>query len=156
MIWATEAAYPIVARQLYELGLIVPTITNPSLAVDSCLAQLEQEWVEDWYCVTDFLTSNSEEKVQNFIKAYEAKYGTEESVDLHCAAYYSGVKLVADAIERAGSTDTDAIRNALMETKDFEGIIGTMNPNENGEFIHEIILAQCNDLKVSYIKTIGE
>ena len=156
LIWATEAAYPIVARQLYELGLVVPTITNPSLAVDSCLAQLEPEWVEGWYCVTDFLTSNTQEKVQSFIERYIAKYGDQETVDLHCAAYYSGVMVVADAIARAGSTDSDAVRQALMETNDFEGIVGNMTPNENGEFIHEIILAQCSDLAVSYIDTIQE
>ena len=156
LIWATEAAYPIVARQMYELGLIVPTITNPSLAVDSCLAQLETEWVDGWYCVTDFLTSNTQEKVQNFIARYTEKYGADESVDLHCAAYYSAVCVLADAINRAGSTDTEAIREALMATDNFEGMVGNMQPNEKGEMIHEIILAQCKDLKVSYIDTIAE
>lgn len=156
LIWATEAAYPIVARQMYELGLSVPTITNPSLAVDSCLAQLDAEWVEGWYCVTDFLTSNTQEKVQDFITRYQAAYGTEESVDLHCAAYYSGVRVVADAIERAGTTDGPALREALLATKDFEGLVGNMTSNERGEMIHEIILGQCKDLQVVYIDVVAE
>lgn len=156
LIWAVEAAYPIVARQLYELGLIVPTITNPSLAVDSCLAQLETEWVEGWYCVTDFLTGNAQEKVKSFISRYLEKYGKDETVDLHCAAYYSGVYVLADAIERAGSVEGAAVRDALLATQGLEGVVGNMAPNEDGEMIHEIILAQCNDLAVKYIDTIAE
>lgn len=154
LIWATEAAYPIVARQMYELGLTVPTITNPSLAVDSCLAQLDAEWVEGWYCVTDFLTSNTTEKVQNFIKRYKEIYGEDESVDLHCAAYYSGVYALADAIERAGATDGASVGKALLETKDVEGMVGDMTSNADGEMISEIILGQCHDLQVEYVDVI--
>lgn len=156
LIWAVEAAYPIVARQLYELGVTVPTITNPSLAVDSCLAQLEAEWVEGWYCVTDFLTSNTQEKVQKFIARYLAAYGEGETVDLHCAAYYSAMLVLADAIQRAGSVEGPALREALLAVNGFEGIVGTMLPNEDGEMIHEIILARCSALKVIYIDTIPE
>lgn len=154
LIWATEAAYPILARQMFELGLSVPTITNPSLAVDSCLAQLEEEWVEGWYCVTDFLSNNSTEKVKNFISAYQAIYGAEESVDLHCAAYYSGVYALADAIERAGSTDGEAVAAALKEINGVPGIVGDFKSNEDGELIHEIILGQCKGLSIEYIDVI--
>lgn len=154
MIWATEAAYPIVARQMFELGLSVPTITNPSLAVDSCLAQLEEDWVEGWYCVTDFLSNNPTEKIQKFMKAYRDAYGENESIDLHCAAYYSATYALADAIERAGSTDGEAVAKALRETKGVEGLVGDFNCNEDGEMIHEIILGQCKGLAIEYIDVI--
>lgn len=156
LIWATEAAYPIVARQMYELGLAAPTITNPSLAVDACRAQLEAEWVEGWYCVTDFLTGNTTQKVQDFMARYSAAYGAEESIDLHCAAYYSGVFLLKDAMERAGTAEGPALSAALRETKDVEGMVGNFNSNDRGEMIHEIILAQCKDLQIEYIDVINE
>lgn len=154
MIWATEAAYPIVARQMYELGLTAPTITNPFLAVDSCLAQLEEDWVEGWYCVTDFLSNNPTDKIQNFMKAYREAYGENESIDLHCAAYYSAVYALVDGIERAGSTDGEAVAKALRETKGVEGLVGDFNCNEDGEMIHEIILGQCKGLSIEYIDVI--
>ena len=37
------------------------------------------------------------------------------------------MKLMADAINRAGSTDKDAIIKALAETKDFTGIAGPIS-----------------------------
>ena len=52
--------------------------------------------------------------VQDFIAAFKDKYGTEPNA-FHALGYDLG-KFIADAIERAGSTDPDAIRDALAET----------------------------------------
>lgn len=41
--------------------------------------------------------------------------------------------MLRDAIERAGSTDGVAIRDALRETKDFEGVTGIINFTEEGD-----------------------
>jgi branched-chain amino acid transport system substrate-binding protein len=38
-----------------------------------------------------------------------------------------------DAIERAGAIDGESIRAALTETKDFEGVTGVINFDENGD-----------------------
>lgn len=40
---------------------------------------------------------------------------------------YDTVYLLADAIRRAGSTEPDAIRIALSETKDFRGVVGPIS-----------------------------
>ncbi len=39
---------------------------------------------------------------------------------------YDTVKLIADAIKRAGSADPKAIREALAQTKDLPGITGAI------------------------------
>ena len=64
--------------------------------------------------------------------------------------------MVADAIERAGTTEGPALSEALRATKDFEGLVGNMTSNERGEMIHEIILGQCQDLQVVYIDVVAE
>ncbi len=43
------------------------------------------------------------------------------------ALAYDGVRLMADAIKRAGSTDPAKIRDALAATKGFPGITGTIS-----------------------------
>ena len=45
----------------------------------------------------------------------------------YSALSYDGMKLMADAIKRAGSTDKQAIIKALAETKDFPGITGPIS-----------------------------
>ncbi len=46
---------------------------------------------------------------------------------------YDAVHLLADAIERAGSNDRDAIRKALAKTKNYHGATGTITFDENGD-----------------------
>ena len=44
---------------------------------------------------------------------------------------YDAAYLVADAAERAGEDDRQAITDALAETTDFEGVTGTFSFDEN-------------------------
>ena len=48
-----------------------------------------------------------------FVKAYQAKYGTDKVVDDPMEAGYAGVKLWAKAVAKAGSTEVEAVKTAL-------------------------------------------
>ncbi|WP_457574463.1 branched-chain amino acid ABC transporter substrate-binding protein [Desulfolithobacter sp.] len=50
-----------------------------------------------------------------------------QNPDAYAALAYDGMKLMADAINRAGTTDKKAIIKALAETKDFQGIAGPIS-----------------------------
>lgn len=65
------------------------------------------------------------EGIQAFIAAYTDAYGHAPE-NAFAALGYDAVKLLADAIERAGSTDAAAIQAALLETTDFPGITGSI------------------------------
>ena len=41
--------------------------------------------------------------------------------------------MLIDAIERAGTDDSELIRQEMYNTKDFEGASGVININENGD-----------------------
>jgi len=62
---------------------------------------------------------------KDFHANYKAAY--KQDPDAYAALSYDGLKLMADAINRAGSTDKDAIIKALAETKDFTGIAGPIS-----------------------------
>ena len=62
---------------------------------------------------------NPDEKIQNFVKAFEEKYDG-EAPDAFNALGYDTVYFLADAIKRAGSTDSVKIKEALETTKDLE------------------------------------
>ena len=57
------------------------------------------------------------------------------------------VYVLADADKRAGSLDGQAIRDALLATKDFEGAAGTYNFASNGEMIKDLMVVQIVDGK---------
>jgi branched-chain amino acid transport system substrate-binding protein len=63
--------------------------------------------------------------VKSFIAAYQAEYKTPPE-NAFAGLGYDTVKLVADAIKRAGSADPKAIREALNTTKDLAGVTGAI------------------------------
>ncbi len=69
--------------------------------------------------------------VQNFIKAYKKKYGMEP--DMVGASSYDAFMVVVNAIRKAGP-NPKAIRKAIAETKDFDGLTGRITHfNKLGE-----------------------
>ncbi len=63
--------------------------------------------------------------IKKFIAAYKAEYGNDPE-NAFAALGYDTVYLMADAIKRAGGTDSAAIKTALESTKDFKGITGSI------------------------------
>ena len=68
---------------------------------------------------------------QDFIQNYKAKYGVEP--DAFAAQSYATLYILVDAIQKAGSTDSAAIRDALAQTMDFPTILGNFSFDANGE-----------------------
>ena len=65
-------------------------------------------------------------EMKAFIRAYAESYGRDPG-NAFAALGYDSVNLLANAIRRAGSTDPDAIRKALADTRNFEGIVGSIS-----------------------------
>jgi branched-chain amino acid transport system substrate-binding protein len=63
------------------------------------------------------------EGIKKFIAAYKAEYGNDPE-NAFAALGYDTVYLMADAVKRAGSTDSAAVKAAIEQTKDFAGITG--------------------------------
>ncbi|MCL0107480.1 ABC transporter substrate-binding protein [Peptococcaceae bacterium] len=73
---------------------------------------------------------------EEFKAAFREKYGTEPEV--FCDTAYDAMKLLALAIERAGSTDTEAVSAALREIRDYPGASGTISFDEGGDRVGAI------------------
>ena len=83
--------------------------------------------VENSYFTNHYSVEDTNEKVQNFLKAYREKYKDEPSA--FSALSYDAAYLMKDAIEKAGSTDKDAIVKAMIES-DFAGVTGHLRFDE--------------------------
>jgi len=86
------------------------------------------------------------------IKSYKAKYNV--LPDAFAALGYDAAKLLADAIKRAGGTDSQKLRDAIASTKDFPGVSGkiTINPERNAD--KSAVILTIKDGAVHYYKTI--
>jgi len=66
---------------------------------------------------------------KEFMENYKANYNQDPGP--YSSLAYDGMHLMKDAIERAGSTDGDAIIKALKETEGFQGISGETTIADN-------------------------
>jgi len=74
------------------------------------------------------------EEAKAFVEGYKKELaGKEPIIPAVAALGYDAYLVVRDAIERAGSTDGVAIRDAIAATKNFEGVTGVINFTEEGD-----------------------
>ncbi|KAB2334915.1 branched-chain amino acid ABC transporter substrate-binding protein [Cytobacillus depressus] len=75
----------------------------------------------DGLLVTATPTANFIPGADEFVKDYKSKYN-DLTPGPFSALSYNGMNLLADALKRANSTNSEDLRKALKETKGFEGI----------------------------------
>jgi ABC-type branched-subunit amino acid transport system substrate-binding protein len=80
---------------------------------------------------------------QTFVQNYKAKYGIE--AEPWAAQSYATLYILANAIAKAESTDSAAIRDALVQTMDFPTILGDFSFDPNGEAIYDPIVLIAKD-----------
>lgn len=92
--------------------------------------------------IAQFDPSEQRPMVQNFVKAYKAKYGADK-VPTHINAHaYDTIMIIAEAV-RKGATDSESLRNEMLKMKDVEVTTGkiTFGPdgqNQNMSVIHYV------------------
>ena len=69
---------------------------------------------------------------QKFFEDFEKTYG-EKNPDPYAIYGYEAMQLVLDALERAGTSDRQAVIDAIFETKGRESVLGTYDIDENGD-----------------------
>lgn len=147
IIWGyyTEAA--LISKQVKQNGIEVPLIgtgyNSPKLV------ELGGDAVNGLIFTTAFTEANPDEKVQAFDKKYKEIY--KQSYDQNAPQAYDSVYLWADAVKRAGTVDGQAVRDALLATKDFEGVAGIYNFSPNGEMVKTLMVVQIQDGKHTII-----
>ncbi|MCL6478231.1 MAG: branched-chain amino acid ABC transporter substrate-binding protein [Peptococcaceae bacterium] len=68
-------------------------------------------------------------EAKKFAEAYKAKFN--QAPGPYAPLAYDGIKLMASAMKKAGSTDPKAVVKALKETEDFAGIAGKIKFKED-------------------------
>ena len=87
--------------------------------------------------ITTSLNRDSENpEMRAFIDAFEAKAGF--PADMVAAATHTAVRVMCDAVARAGSEDPGAVREALAATKDFATATGRISFNALGEIMKDV------------------
>lgn len=149
----TESA--LIIKQARALGITAPFIggdtweTNEFITVGG--ADVEGAVMSTFFDDTNPLT----EAGKTFVAEYKKAYPNRENIAAVTALGYDGYMMTLDAIERAGSADPVAIRDALAATKDFEGATGMITIDANGDATkNEAIIKTVKDGKFTYLDSV--
>ncbi|MFO7783821.1 MAG: ABC transporter substrate-binding protein [Desulfatiglandales bacterium] len=67
---------------------------------------------------------------------------------------FDAVMLLADALERAGSTDRKRLRKALAGTRDFQGVTGSISFDEHGDPLKDAVIMEVSNRSRRYFKRV--
>jgi branched-chain amino acid transport system substrate-binding protein len=142
----------VIFRQIRELGINWKIVGCPA-AVSQVVIDLSKDASEAAYGAVDYFTgANPQSKA--FREAYLKEYNQEP--DFLAAYPYETLVFLVNVMKRAGTTtDKNKIRETILATKGYKGVMGTYNFTPNGDGIHEINLVQMKGGKLQYIRTIS-
>ena len=110
-----------IVKQFRDAGIKSPIVGGDGYDTP-LLVQIAGPGADDVYFTTHSLMDANlgTDAVKEFITAYQAEYKNPPE-NAFAGLGYDAVKLIADAIKRAGSADPKTIREALQTTKDLAG-----------------------------------
>lgn len=115
----SEAA--LIVKQAKNLGLDIPFYASDSLYTEDFI-NLAGSDAEGTHVVCYFHESDPSEAAQEFIKKFTEKY--DQKVDSWSPYCYDAMYVMAKAIEKAGTTDRTAVKEAIASTTGFQGATG--------------------------------
>jgi branched-chain amino acid transport system substrate-binding protein len=105
------------------------------------------------YFSNHYSAESQDPKVQEFIKAYQAKFNGKVP-DAMAALGYDSAKILADAMKRANSTEGPALRDAIAQTKDFPGVTGAITLDSERNATKPAVVLEVQDGKYRYVETV--
>ena len=118
----------LIVKQGRQIGLTMPFIGCDGWANQTLIA-IGGKAVDGCFFSNHFSPDDQTPIVKSFVMKYQEKYGT--LPDTFSALGYDAARLLADAIKRAGSSDSQAIRDALAKTAGFQGVTGEISLDAN-------------------------
>jgi branched-chain amino acid transport system substrate-binding protein len=112
-------------RQARGAGLLQPILSGDGFDTP-LLRRVAGTLADNVYYSTHVALESRARRIRRFVSAYRARYGRKPE-NAFAALGYDTMRLIADAIRRACSSEPAAIRNALAATRGFKMVTGTIS-----------------------------
>jgi len=141
----------VIAKQAKQLDIKAPMLGGDGwdstqlwdLGGDS----LNGDFISNHYSVDD-----PSPAIQKFVADYKARNGNVP--DALAALGYDAMKVLADAITRAGTTEGPQLKDAINATKGFVGVTGTISLDADRNAVKPAVVLKLQDKKYIYQETI--
>jgi len=141
----------VIANQTKQLGIKAPLLGGDGWDSPQLWqlggAALNGDYISNHYSVDDPTPA-----VQKFVADYKARF--QMLPDALAALGYDSMKVLADAIKRAGGTDSSKLRDAIAQTSNFPGITGSITIDKDRNTVKSAVVLKLQDGKFVYDTTI--
>jgi branched-chain amino acid transport system substrate-binding protein len=142
----------VIAKQARMIGL-----NQPLLGADGWdapeLWQLGGDALNGSFITTHYSVDDPSPAIQKFVQEYKQRYGN-LLPDAHAALAYDAMRVLADAIARAHTTDGAQLRDALAQTKGFSGVTGVISMDADRNAVKPAVVLKLQDARYIYQETI--
>ena len=142
----------LIAKQARQFG-----IEQPLLGADGWdapeLWELARDAVNGSYISNHYSVDDPSENIQRFVMNYRQRYQN-LTPDAHAALAYDAMRFLADAMQRAGTTEGPKLREALAATKNFAGVTGVISMDANRNAVKPAVVLKLQDRTYVYQETI--
>ncbi len=141
----------VISNQTKQLGIKAPLLGGDGWDAPQLWqlggASLNGNYISNHYSVDD-----PSPAIQKFVADYKARYNV--LPDALAALGYDSMKVLADAVKRAGSTENVKLRDAIAQTKDFPGVTGKISIDKDRNAVKPAVVLKLENLKFVYETTI--
>ena len=142
----------LIVKQARMIGLTQPLLGGDGWDAPE-LWQLGGDALNGAYISTHYSADNPSPAIQQFVDMYTQRY-CNLLPDAHAALANDAARLLFESIARTGSTDGDKLRDALAQTKNFNGVTGVISMDADRNAVKPAVVLKLQDLKFIYQETI--
>jgi branched-chain amino acid transport system substrate-binding protein len=133
----------VLVRQLYEYGYDIPVMGGQGMGNATFHNATDSKYSDGTYAYHGYDLSSDDPFIKDFVNRYKAEYNV--APDGTAAGWYKIVYLLAEVIEKAGSTDKDAIVEQLYNVKDFRTITTVLTCDYRRDMVHQTNICKNQD-----------
>lgn len=139
----------VIAKQARQQGITVPILGGDGWDAPQ-LWELGGDALNNTFISNHYSIDDPAPLIQKFVTDYKARYNV--NPDALAALGYDAMRVLGDALKRAGTTDGAKLRDAIAQTKDFPGVTGTitMNAERNVDKPATVLELIAKDRKFTY------
>ena len=142
----------LIVRQARDLGLTLPIFGADSWEAEA-LIQLGGKAMEGAYLCSHYSPEDPSPRVQNFVAAYKKRFGS--TPDSNASLGYDFVLVLVDAIRRAGTTERNALREAIATTRDFMAVTGKITIDSERNASKNAVIFQVRNGKFEFVQSMS-
>lgn len=141
----------VIANQTRQLGMKAPLLGGDGWDAPQ-LWELGGDSLNGSFISNHYSVDDPSPAIQKFVADYKSRFNVVP--DALAALGYDAMKVLADAISRAGTTERQKLREAIAQTKDFAGVTGLITINAERNAVKPAVVLELEKRRFVYETTI--